>query len=280
MKIMLGGVCAAIVAIGLSSQAYASSTDVVLNLEGNPTCSSLGDNDAIIEARDNNPQVGVTNTAVGPDGQEVTYEIRFDPDEGVQEVESWRVTNAPFFDNINYTILKARGKAGAKVYHFGAAGVPEDFDEDSNGEITAVSFCYGLTGDAKPPSKDMVNLGPCSGLTNLDGSTIACPVDNSGNPDAGQQRMLISLDITNTRTANDFNAQFCTCNLLDPNNDENTLPECDPELSQDETRGGLKACTEEDRFNARVPIVIQGVENPHSYICFTSGGRRVCYGSF
>ncbi len=276
MKLTLGGFSAATMAVLLATQAHATSTDVVLNLEGNPTCSSLGDNDAIMEARDNDPRPGVTNVATGPGGQTMEYTIRFDSNAGVEEIESWRVVSGPF-DNVNYTILKARGNAGAKVYHFGAAGVPMDLDEDANGELTAVSFCYGLTGDPQPPSQDMVNLGPCAGITNLDGSGIDCPVDNSGNPDPAQQRMLISLDITKTRTEGDFAAQFCTCNLLDDNSEETRLPSCNPSLS----RGEQGACTNNpDGINTRVPIVIQGVENPHSYICFTSGGRRVCYGSF
>ena len=270
---------AAVLALFLAPQARATSTDVVLNLEGNPTCSSLGDNAAIMEARDNSPTAGV-NTATGPDGQEITYTLSYDSSAGVDEVTEWHVTAGPF-DNINYTILKAKGNAGAKVFHFGAAGVPLDLDEDSNGSLSAVSFCYGLTGDTQPPALDMVNLGPCEDLVNagegLDGTGIACPIDSSGNPDGTEQRMIISLDISKTRTEPDFAVQFCTCNLLDANGSETRLPVCDPDLS----RGEQGACTNNpEGINTRVPIVIQGVENPHSYICYTIGGRRTCYGSF
>jgi hypothetical protein len=55
MKSILKSIAVAIASFAMLSiitQAQATSTDVVLNLEGNPTCSSLGANDSIIEIRD------------------------------------------------------------------------------------------------------------------------------------------------------------------------------------------------------------------------------------
>ena len=42
---------ASIMMLAIYTQAQATQTDAVLNLEGNPTCSSLGDNHAVLEYR-------------------------------------------------------------------------------------------------------------------------------------------------------------------------------------------------------------------------------------
>ncbi|MDH3714935.1 MAG: hypothetical protein OET44_13955 [Gammaproteobacteria bacterium] len=312
MKIRLGGLSAVIFAVGLSTQAYASSTDVVLNLEGNPTCSSLGDNAAIIEIRESDFMLGAENpnTATGDlleeDGS-ITLgglEIEYTINDAGTEVTHWEITK-PTIDPdtdlldldkvnpINYTILKARGNDGARVFHFGKKGAIEDDEETArnDGDLTAISFCYGLTVGAEIPSTpplpsdSIFNLGDCSELasdTLLDSTGISCPNGTSSD----QQRVLISLDVTPTTTAEnkpDFNFRFCTCNVPEDPDTGETLPQCDPNLTRDMNNTTDQICTNsnvENGTNKRVPLVIEGVQSPNSYICFTSGGTRYCYGHF
>ena len=247
-------------------QAQATSSDVVLNLEGNPTCSSLADNSTIMEARDGD----LIGPVAGPDGQVFSFSA-------ANNVLGWS-TAGPL--PVNFVILKSKGNAGARVFHFGAAGVLSDSNEEATGTLSSVSFCYGLTGTAQ---QDPIYLGDCEDLDpmsmndELDETGIVCPDEMI----AGEkQRMLISLDITpvdqngpdpiNQRP--NFRLQFCTCNV-----DSGKLKQCDPELP----RGTAGACTNNPvGINTRVPILIQGVENPSSYICYTIGGRRTCYGEF
>jgi len=269
MKISLGGVCAAIVAFVLSSQAYATTSNVVLNLEGNPTCNSLVANDEIMEARDNSPTSG-DNTVFGPDGQRFDYTVTDD------SIDIWTTDGNPTLP-VNFTVLKSKGNAGAVVFHFGTNGVFTDTEEDASGTLAAVSFCYGIEGDDPPePPEEPQPMALCEDLNNssgLDGSGIVCPTNS-------EQRVLISMSLEDE---DDFDLQYCTCNL----DTTNALPQCNPNLNRFEAPesagefAGLPACTNNlDGTNERVPVQILGVENPSSYICFTSGGRRVCYGHF
>ena len=87
--------------------------------------------------------------------------------------------------------------------------------------------------------------------------------------------MIISLDLAQTADSDDrpdFNAAFCTSD-----HPTGKLPSCDPGVFRPDP-GGLYS--NPGGVNTRVSLMVQGVENPSSYFCFTKGGRRVCYGHF
>lgn len=288
----------------------ATSTDVVLNLEGNPTCSSLGDNSAVIEYRDSNP-VGVKQVVLPtPAGtQTLAYEVVEAAGENARMVEwsivevngSTDVANSPNVFPINYTILKAQGgQNGARVFHFGTSakvpGAITDSDEEGpGGRMAAVSFCYGLTsGFNQPDPPSVVNLPNCddlsqtpTGISDLYTTGIDCP-------ETGEQQLIINLALNEDNFGFNFDTntvRACTCNV--------DLPPCNPDLpavpkgTQDEnTPADERSCMEydvnsdanndgyPDGVNTRVPLQIMGVENPDSYICYVIGGTRYCYGHY
>ncbi len=310
MKYTLRNVALAVTSLLLVSMfgsAQATDTNVVLNLEGNPTCSSLGDNANIIEIRDNDPIVGVTRIATADlidslgqviGQQQIEYTI--DADAAGNGVVSWEILNFDLetVNPINYTILKARGNAGAKVFHFGGegAGAVADSGEIANGELTAVSFCYGLAFGFTPPTTiSLSNLPTCESIdTDGDGvpgdlftTGIVCP-EGTG----AEEQLIINMNINAPNFGFDFKndqVRACTCNV--------ELKACNPELAavpagtQDGLSAEERSCMEYDAnslndrgipdgVNDRVPFVIMGVENPDSYICYDIGGTRYCYGHY
>jgi len=280
MKVMFKSFTMAIASflmLSVITQVQATSSTVVLNLEGNPTCDSLGDNSSILAARDNDPQEGV-NEVSGPRIDGMTQTIQYTIDTSGALLMSWDILNQDEFVNpINYVILKAQGSNGARVFHFGGIGAGEvsDTDEEATGNIAAVSFCYGLTEGPldEPPLAGIPDCGELDIANNLGGTLIgACPTDSSGNPDPDQERLLISLDLN----ADNFDIQSCTCNV------PGGLPSCDPDVPVDEPGACIVTDPNDilEGVNERVPVMIQGVETPNSYICYTIGGDRFCFGDF
>jgi len=326
---ILSAVGTSLILIGPFTPAQAdTSTDVVLNLEGNPTCSSLGDNSQVLEFRDSNPD----STPGSPRFVELNIvDINGDP-AGTQVVEySVTSTNPPTMDwkiievndiqitstdldeledffrevnPINYIILKAQGgNKGARVFHFGAfgpgAGAIVDQDEEAPGStLAAASFCYGLTtsfGQVEEP--EPLPVVACEDITveTLDGTGIVCAND-------GKERLLINMELNAENFGFDDAFHACTCNVTEDVGGTLTatgLPECNPKLaavekgSQDEnTPPEERSCMEYDitdansdgvpdaGVNNKVPLLIQGVENPDSYICYTIDGVRTCYGHY
>lgn len=317
----LGASGASLLLTVIFAPAHATSTDVVLNLEGNPTCSSLGDNSAVLEFRDSNPESSlgspkfVTLNIVDADGepagnQIVEYTVSTD---NIPKL-SWAITSVNGFTDqeteffqqvnpINYVILKAQGGAnGARVFHFGAAGpgsgaIADDEEEATGTKLAAVSFCYGLTTTFGPVEEpEPMPVVACEDLTveTLDGTGITCEA-------GGEQRLLINMELNATNFGFDDAFHACTCNVSDDGGVTFTgLPECNPALpafdvsqgSQDGLPAEQRSCMEYDPddpgsitsvpagVNAQVPFVIQGVENPDSYICYTIDGVRRCYGHY
>lgn len=267
--------------LAFAGPSRATSTDVVLNLEGNPTCSSLGDNSAILDYRDGSP---ATRSIILPtsDGGTQTLEYTLGTDvDGNAELSQWAITsfNATAGNPINYIILKAQGGSGARVFHYGAAGPGDgaiaDSEMSSTGaRLAAISFCYGLTSGLPTPPVSESPIPDCSDFTDpmtgeiiIDGTVIGrCPTDPA------ETRLLISLDLEKPF----FDVQSCTCNL------PGGLPTCDPELAVDEPGACISTDPNDPMqgINERVPIIIQGVEAPNSYVCYTIGGKRTCYGEF
>ena len=338
-----------LVALPIFGQASASDTDIWLNVEGNPTCSSLGDNQAVLEMRDNDPiadswnsisgnRVDANGAIVGT--QTIQYYVTSLPGKEF-EVSTWFIeidnVNGPVTNDnvnaVNYTILKARGNAGARVYHFGGTpgskGAVADTTAESAPEqasLQAVSFCYGLTVGFTPPQPpiDISDLPACDDL-NGDGiptdfftTGIDCPAPSidpvTGRPN---EQLIINMAMNEPQFGFDFinNAavRACTCNstlkacnpdlaaqrvnnlgqyvdangnLVDQNGDPTTTP-----VTADDLSSAERTCLEynpdstndrgtPDGVNDRVPFVIQGVENPDSYVCYVVGGTRYCYGHY
>ena len=293
--------------LALFGSAQATTTGVVLNLEGNPTCSSLGLNSQILEYRDSSPLGESTVDIPTPGGVQTLYYNVEEPTGANARVVRWEITHVngvADFDPadvyaMNYVILKAQGGGGARVFHFGATetspGAITDEDEEATGtRMAAVSFCYGLTqglADPEPPSS-FTQIPNCDDLASqigapgdLFGVGIVCP-DN-----IDRELLLINMDLNADNFGFDADTiRACTCNT--------SLPPCNPDLpvvpsgSQDPNlpdsqRSCLEASFNDsngdgfpDGVNTRVPLQIEGVENPDSYVCYVIGGTRYCYGHF
>ena len=275
MYMMIRRSAAVAIALAVAPAAFATSSEIVSEVKGHPDCEDLSNNDAILEAADYRPpRGGGTASITGPDGQVFTYTI-----DAWGDLLDWETAESG--KPVNLTVLGSTERDHHKrskeshVFHFGIDGVFSDTAEEApDGKLKVVRFCYGLM---RPEPPDMINLGDCGELMkkhgSLNESEVICPAQ-------GEKRALISLDITppaHPDDRKDFTLQFCTCNV---DTKDKRLPKCNPELSRDDNDQN-NACTNNPiGINTRVPILIQGVENPSSYICFTSGGRRVCYGQF
>ena len=255
----------ATVALSLASsnQAFATQTDIVLNLKGNPTCNSLAIN-SILEVKDSNPPLVGSKIVMGPDGQKITYTVGANG----ATITTWRISSPPtsslLLRPVNFVILKAKGHAeakehaeasehaGARVFHFGSAGVTSDDTEQGTGRLAQVSFCYGLSQLAATPQP----IASCSSLAlGLDETGITCPAIGT------KARVLISLDPGSPH----WNVKLCTCNT--------TFTKCDPNAPAGQTN----ACPNPTGTLATVPIHIEGVQDPHSLVCTTIGGQRLCF---
>jgi len=244
--------CTALLAallLTMSGQSQATSTDVILNLEGNPTCSSLGPNDNVLEYRDNSPPAnGVPRTVevLRQDGgtQLITYTMGDVVDsDGVTQsgITEWSVTGASneLVNPINYTIIKSQGGSGARVFHFGGTGEIADADEAGRSDkAAAVSFCYGLTVGFTPSDGggsllDMSKIPRCEDLAPVPGGTpgetdlfttgIRCP-EGTG----AEEQLILNLALNklnmgfNFKPGSDQAIRACTCNV--------DVPPCNPNL--------------------------------------------------
>ena len=78
---------------------------------------------------------------------------------------------------VNFVVLKAGGKAGARVYHYGTGGETSDYNLIGPDTLKAVSICYGLNQEPLPP-QEQTNLCSLPGSDDpgdLIGVGIACP---------------------------------------------------------------------------------------------------------
>jgi len=221
--------------------AFATSAETVLDIDGDPSCKALSNNDSVLEAKDpEGHYYHLDGTAAGPDGQVFSYSI----DKSGKNL-SWTTSHAKQDpQTVNFVILSSKGKHWrvSRVFHFGTEGVFLDNDEEARGTIKTVRFCYGL---APPPAE----LAECKDV-----------IDDFTCPAVGQRLVTIQ-----DPESPDFDTRACTCNT--------TFTECDPTLSV----GEPNACPDSAGFNERVPVVIQAVEDPNSYVCYTIGGQRRCF---
>lgn len=170
---------ASLACLGFGSPSLASDAVAVLNLEGNPSCKSLGDNDAILDvtyANDFNPgpnqvAVATVDPATGnPTGeyQTLSFVVGTTAD-GFLGITDWSIDPSSVsaddkVNPINYIILKSVSNkggpnqdTGARVFHYGASvptggsvqgtmGSIGDADLPSrSNSMSHISFCYGLT---------------------------------------------------------------------------------------------------------------------------------------
>jgi hypothetical protein len=234
---------ASVMMLAIYTQAQATQTDTVLNLEGNPTCSSLGDNHAVLEYRFGDPEGndGITTEIQKANGdyQDLTYTLGEDTDTGNVTV-SWHIGAEPgdvddATNPINYVILKSQGgKTGAKVFHFGSnpdgdKGAAFDSNEISNSSnLAAISFCYGLTegvteDDPGPfiprgnipicndiNNDGVVDMGEKSAIGDLYTTGISCP-------ESDEEQLIINMSLNAANFGFDpTNIRACTCNTSTP----------------------------------------------------------------
>ena len=235
-KILIAA-CTSLLLVGGITPAKATSTDVVLNLEGNPTCSSLGDNSLVQVLKDSSP--GGTRELIMPlpnggGTQKLIYTA--EPIGGIDQITTWdivevngnrldRPTPGPtevedFYaqvNAINYIIMKAQGgNNGARVFHYGTAedgpGAPGAITDEilvSPGPtLTAVSFCYGLTTGFDEPQSPIVisDLPSCESLTDQNGdgagelftTGIKCPTVGPNGGDPEEQ-VIINMALNDPR---------------------------------------------------------------------------------
>jgi hypothetical protein len=212
-----------------TSAVYASSAPVILDLEGNPTCSSLVANDVIFEARDTSVDGGDTLT-LSENGQLLTYEVL--PD-GVTLSWGFPLVQPPDVDlfPVNFVILKGAGNAGARVFHYGADGLTGDSALEGPGTLKTVSFCYGL-GGATVGQPDEVTR--CDEIPNQAGSVlgveVACPVDSE------------AYSIHVIKKGPEFEYDECTCNetatICDKSLPAGTIGSCIPLITDECPVGG------------------------------------------
>ena len=244
-----------------SNQVFATQTDVVLNLKGNPTCNSLAIN-SILEIKDPAPPYVGSKIVMGPDGQKITYTVGANG----TTITAWQISSPPtsslLVRPVNFVILQAKGHdgerehngerehAGARVFHFGSAGATSDDTEPGTGRLAQVRFCYGLS---QPTPQALARCSDLAQAGGLDETGISCPYNVT------EERILISLD---PGSAN-WNLKMCTCNA--------NFAKCDPNVAA----GQAGACP--TGTLATVPIHIEGVQDPASLICTTIGGQRLCF---
>jgi len=297
---ILTAVGASLILIGPFTPAQATSTDVVLNLEGNPTCSSLGDNSLVQVFKDSNPGGTRELTLPLPNGEYQIIRYTVASVEGIDQITTWdivevngnRLDSEPpgsteledFFAEVNamnYIILKAQGgNNGARVFHYGTCDGDDEECSGAPGEITdeelispgpnlsAVSFCYGLTtGISEPvdPPIVLTDLEDCelidpdgNGTADLYTTGIDCPApitDGSGN--ILNEQLIINMALNDPRFGFDVNTdtiRACTCN--------SQLKPCNPALDAQRVDDQGRYVNAGGMFVDQNGMVLQDQTNP------------------
>lgn len=235
--------------LGINTSAFATSSDVILDLDGNPGCKQLITNAQVIELRDNNPQDGENTIS------DANISIDYVAETNVQSVTTvtqWSLTQGEF--PIIATIHKAKGSDGARVFHFGLQGVTGDSDEEGPGLLQSLAFCY-----SEDITFDPEELPQCDETANseFEGVGITCPAD-------GTQRDIFIRNKSEGGKPTDV----CTCNY--------TVTECDESVPT----GGVGACPTGEPLNATpTPIIIWDDAGPNSDdgYCLLRNGAWRCY---
>lgn len=262
-----------------ASSVYATISQVVLDLEGNPTCSSLVEN-SIFELRDTSPpEVGVEGELTLHNGQKLKYTIN--PDD---TVTSWHLV-APGADfpppvyPVNFVILKGAGNAGARVFHYGQQGVPSDTDLEGPGTLKTVSFCYGLNDEVIVEAKTLPHCDDTD--FELEGIEIDCDLVS----DKGVSFQSVKKGPTLTYS-------LCTCNktatVCDRSLPAGTIGACIAKCPSDSDPEGYPYTFDEVEYLSEVECLQDNAlnETPNggtshwnngSGWCSTGGGSNTCY---
>jgi hypothetical protein len=204
---------AAVAAVGQAPQALATSSSVVYAVEGNPGCKQILTNS--INELKTTSVVFDSPTTLTSGAQSITYTVSTDG----HTIVEWSASRP-----VNAVVIKKSGNAGSVIYHFGNAGVSEDTDEPAGTTISAISFCWGLTGtvvqesayEACPPGledalmtlpddfvlfgveRDNIQAKPFQCVTPVDGVEIETCSYNAGDPNPCQIQSdleALSIDI-------------------------------------------------------------------------------------
>ena len=162
--LMVAGAVLAV--LGQLPQAFATSSTVVYDVEGNPGCKQILSN-SVSELKTTSVVVG-TSTQISLGSQTVTYTVNG------TNLEKWTATQP-----VHAVVIKKSGNAGSIIYHFGAAGVTEDTDEPARTGIAAIAFCWGLRGTVVQESA----YEPCppgleDALGMLEGKFVVVGIEN------------------------------------------------------------------------------------------------------
>ena len=161
--LMVAGAVLAV--LGQLPQAFATSSTVVYDVEGNPGCKQILSN-SVSELKTTSVVVG-TSTQISLGSQTVTYTVNG------TNLEKWTATQP-----VNAVVIKKSGNAGSIIYHFGAAGVTEDTDEPAGTGIAAIAFCWGLRGTVVQESAyEACPPGLEAALDTLDGKFVLFGID-------------------------------------------------------------------------------------------------------
>lgn len=265
------GVGCMLLAFGLTSMAMAAKTDVILDLEGNPGCSQLVDNSVITELRDNSPAYGSNGPFQLSNApyQCINYELDTVVVDGVavDVIKNWTTDycagsgysetseNAPAIYPVNMVVFKARGSAGARVWHYGARGNTSDSTLIGPGDATAVTFCTGLNDAIVEPPQVQSCDGIGGGIVN---EVLAVCEGLSG------KQATVHV-VTRDPISGKDSLETCTCNRVafkcDPT-EENSFTSC------------VKPQT--DEVLRQVPGVIKHINNG-SFFCDDFSGTSECY---
>jgi hypothetical protein len=254
------------------SPSFASNAVAVLNLEGNPTCKSLGDNDAVLDisyANDfvmgsNQVSISTVNPSTGnPTGesQTLTFTVDTTPD-GFLGITEWNIgtSGVSSDDNvnpINYIILKAvsnkggpKQDTGARVFHYGASVSSgnsvqgtigsvgdEDLPSRSN-SMSHISFCYGLTAGVPDGGggDDEVPLAelPLPSCDALTNSDLYTATVNCPTGPGAEEQLIINMSLNKANFGFDFGENPAGNTGIRACTCNTSLPACNPELSSQE----------------------------------------------
>jgi hypothetical protein len=270
-----------------TSSAIATTTDVVLDLDGNPGCSQLVDNQLINETRDSDPPLYPIEDL---DGNQILKKLILtsNPDQCIWYKMSngdtidifrtdWCSGEAPYLgatlEAVNMVVTKGGGNAGSRVHHYGTSGVDDDTDVVGPGTLKSVAFCTGLEGAVLPD--DTVTAKSCSEVT---GTVDVNALDDVNGVAAictalGDDRAVVH--VVRTDDVGVQTVESCTCNA--------PAFECDPDPALAGTTGSCISpvgpgtpVTAEDKLLRQVPGVIKHT-NDGTFWCDDFDGTVECY---
>lgn len=257
----LFGLGLSVMLTGMAAEALAGSTFTITEFkaEGNVNCNDYALNSLVNSLSTSKPVL--TGGTLVSGSQEVDYYFSDEGDEPDPTTLNFAIKGAS--ENIDYAVLKnATGKeVTVLIYLSGGIKLDTNMRLPSQGNIGAISLCYGLGNETLSPPEIPVDVPRCEEVTNLDGTGIDC----SGVP-SDQRRVISSLNLD----AADGGFAFCTCNVA-----EGEAQECDPGLTVDDFNFSSDGCLSGEPNNA-MPSETQLINDGTTYCYNDPNGRRRC----